>query len=373
MKKRMLIMLAVVVFFLTAIGLVKFQQIQTAIASGQSFRPPPETVTTIVAEPERWQARLEATGSVVPVQGVTLSADQPGVVDQILFESGAHVQAGDALVLLDTRQERARLASVEAQLDLANSRLERSRALLDRQVIAQADYDDAVAQARQAEAAVSEIKAAIERKTIRAPFTGHTGIRLVNLGQYVQSGDPVVPLQSHNPIYVNFAVPQQQVADLKVGAVVEAAADSGGVATGRITAINPVVDQATRNVQVQATFRNDHELLRAGAYVNVTVLLGKQAPTVAVPASAINYAPYGNSVFVVEKLKGPDGSEYTGVRQQFVQLGSARGDRVSVLKGVNQGDEVVTSGVFKLRPNAAVVVDNTVQPSNSLDPKPANS
>jgi len=374
MKKRMLIMLAVVVLFVSAVGFVKFQQIQSAIAAGRSFAPPPETVTTTVAEPERWEATIEATGTVVPVQGVTLGADLPGVVDQILFESGAHVMAGDALVLLDTRQERAQLASAEAQLDLARSRLERASTLLDQNLIARAEYDDVVAQQRQAEAAVNEIEATIERKTIRAPFTGHAGIRTVNLGQYVHSGDPIVPLQSHDPIYVNFSVPQQQVGQLRVGAVVEAAADSGaGVATGRITAINPVVDQATRNVQVQATFRNDHELLRAGAYANVTVLLGKQAPLLALPASAINYAPYGNSVFIVEDMKGPNGKDYRGVRQQFVKIGDARGDRVAVLQGLKPGEEVVTSGVFKLRPNAAVVVDNSVQPSNSLNPKPANS
>lgn len=375
MKKRMLIMLTVVVLFLTAIGFVKFQQIQAAVAAGKSFAPPPTAVTTVVIKPEQWQARLDATGTVVPVQGVMLSADLSGVVDKIQFESGAHVQAGDVLVLLDTRQERAQLASAEAQLDLAKSRLDRSSKLLDRQLIAQADYDDVVAQERQAEAAVNEIKATIERKTVRAPFTGHAGIRLVNLGQYVQSGDPIVPLQSHDPIYVNFAVPQQQVSDLRVGATVEAAADSGSaaVATGHITAINPVVDQSTRNVQVQATFRNNRDRLRAGAYVNVKVMIGERAQTLAIPISAINYAPYGNSVFVVEKMKGKDGKEYLGVRQQFVELGRAQGDQVAVLKGVKAGDEVVTSGVFKLRPNAAVMVDNSVQPSNSLDPKPANS
>jgi membrane fusion protein (multidrug efflux system) len=375
MKKRMLIMLTAVVLFLSAIGFVKFQQIQAAIAAGQSFTPPPEAVTTVVVKPEGWQATLDATGTVVPVQGVTLSADLPGVVDKILFESGSHVREGDALVALDTRQERAQLASAEAQLELARSRLDRSSKLLDRQLIAQAEYDDVVAQERQAEAAVNEIKATIERKTIRAPFTGHAGIRLVNLGQYVHSGDPIVPLQSHDPIFVNFAVPQQQVSDLRVGATVEAAADSGSnaVTTGRITAINPVVDQATRNVQVQATFRNDRENLRAGAYVNVQVMVGQQASTLAIPASAINYAPYGNSVYIVEKMKGPSGNEYLGVRQQFVYLGRAKGDQVAVLKGVKAGDEVVTSGVFKLRPNAAVMVDNSVQPSNSLHPQPANS
>jgi len=375
MKRRMLLMLAVVLAVVSALGFVKFQQIQAAIAAGQSFTPPPEAVTTVVAEPEQWQATLEATGSVVPRQGVVLSADLPGVVQDIPFQSGSHVEAGSALVLLDTRQERAQLASAEARLELANLRHERAKKLLAQQLIAQSDFDDMVAQVKQAQADVDEIQATIERKTIRAPFSGHAGIRLVNIGQYVHSGDPIVPLQSHNPIFVNFAVPQQQVANLHVGALVEAAADSsaGSVVTGRITAINPVVDEATRNVQVQATFQNDRERLLAGAYVNVRVMLGRQDPVIAVPSPSINYSPYGNSVFIVEDMKTPNDKSYLGVRQQFVRLGDARGDRVAVLEGVRPGDQVVTSGVFKLRPNAAVVVDNSVQPSNTLAPKPENS
>jgi len=375
MNKRMLQMLAAVAVVLSIIGFVKFRQVQGAIAAHKSFTMPPEAVTTVVAQSQPWEALLEATGSVAPVQGVTLSADQPGVVDRIAFESGAHVSAGDALVRLDTRQERAQLASAEARRDLARSTLERSRKLLDQQLIAQAEYDQVAAQFKQADASVSEMSASIDRKTIRAPFSGRAGIRQVNLGQYVHSGDAIVPLQSEDPIYVNFSVPQQQVASLRVGEAVDVAADRGDapLATGRITAINPVVDEATRNVQVQATFQNRRELLRAGAYVSVSVQLGSRTPLIGLPASAINYAPYGNSVFVVEKLKGPDGREYLGVRQQFVKLGAAQGDRVAILDGVKAGEEVVTSGVFKLRPGAAVAVNNKLQPSNRLAPKPEDN
>jgi membrane fusion protein (multidrug efflux system) len=375
MNKRMLQMLAAVLVFVAVIGFVKFQQIQAAMAIGRSFAPPPEAVTTLVARAQQWQATLEATGSVAPVQGVTLSADEPGVVESIVFESGAHVRAGQTLVLLDTRQERARLASAVAQHELDRTRLERAQKLFDQQLISHADYDDLTAQFTQSQAAVNEIEASIDRKTIRAPFAGAVGIRQVNLGQYVRSGDPVVPLQSEDPIYVNFSVPQQQVASLRAGATVRAAADSGAqaIATGRITAINPVVDEATRNVQVQATFRNEHGRLRAGAYVTVQVLLGSSAPLIALPASAINFAPYGNSVFIVEPIKGPNGKDYTGVRQQFVKLGAAQGDQVAIVTGVKAGEEVVTSGVFKLRPNAAVQVNNRVQPSNSLAPRPKDS
>ena len=375
MNKRMIQMLAAVLVVVAALGFVKFQQIQAAMAMGKSYAPPPEAVTTLVARPQQWQAVLEATGSVAPVQGGTLSADEPGVVQSVVFASGAHVRAGQALVLLDTRQERAQLASAAAQHELDRTRLERGKKLFDQQLISHAEYDDLTSQFAQSDAAVNVIKASIERKTIRAPFDGAVGIRQVNLGQYLHSGDPVVPLQSEDPIYVNFAVPQQQVASLHVGAVVHAAADSGvqAIATGRITAINPVVDEATRNVQVQATFRNEHGRLRAGAYVTVEVMLGSSAPLIALPASSVNFAPYGNSVFIVERLKGPDGKPYLGVRQQFVKLGAAQGDQVAILDGVKAGEEVVTSGVFKLRPNAAVQVNNRVQPSNLLAPRPRDS
>jgi len=375
MPKRMFQMLAGMLAFLAIIGFVKFQQIQTAIAAGKSYQPPPEAVTTTVARQQRWQSTLEAVGSVAPVQGVLLSADLPGVVEQIAFESGARVQVGQTLVVLDTRQERAQLASAEARGELARTSLDRARTLLERQLISQADYDQAAAQAKQADAAVNEIKASIERKTIRAPFAGVSGIRQVNLGQYLRSADPVVPLQSMDPIFVNFAVPQQQVALLRVGDAVSAEADSvvHAHSVGRITAINPVVDDATRNVQVQATFRNPDGRLRAGMYVTVSVSLGTGSPVVALPASAINFAPYGNSVFVVENLKSPEGKSYRGVRQQFVRLGTSLGDLVAVLEGVKPGQEVVTSGVFKLRTGAAVTVNNQVQPSASAAPRPEDS
>ena len=375
MKKRMFQMLAAVLVVVAALGFVKFQQIQAAIAGGKSYQPPPEAVTTIVARSQNWQSTIEAVGSVAAVHGVTLSADQPGLVSEIAFQSGAYVNSGTVLVRLDTRQERAQLASAEASRDLAASNLERSKQLLEGQLIAKADYDQSVAESKKAEAQVSEMEASIERKTIRAPFAGRVGIRQVNLGQYVHSGDPIVPLQSEDPIYVNFAVPQQLVASLKVGAGVQAAADSGAHATvlGKITAVNPVVDEATRNVQVQATFSNTQRRLRPGAYVNVRVMTGAGAPVVALPASAINYAPYGNSVFIVEKMKGPNGQEYSGVRQQFVKVGSSLGDQVAILSGVAAGQEVVTSGVFKLRSGAAVTVNNKVMPSNDPAPKPEDS
>jgi len=368
-------MLAAVLAFIAIIGFFKFQQIRTAIAAGKSYSPPPEAVTTVVASPQGWVEALEAVGSVAPVQGVTLSADLPGVVERITFESGSPVSAGQALVHLDARQERAQLASAEARRDLARTNLERSKSLLERQLVPQSEYDQVAALFRQAEAQVNEVKAAIDRKVIRAPFAGVTGIRQVNLGQYVSSGDPIVPLQSLDPVYVDFAVPQQQVGSLRRGLSVSVAADSGSrpLGTGRITAINPVADDATRSVRVQATLPNPHRRLRPGMYVNVQVDLGSRTRVVALPATAINYAPYGNSVFIVEELEGPDGKPYQGVRQQFVKLGGSRGDLVAVTGGVQEGQVVVTSGVFKLRSGAAVRLDSTIALPASGAPRPEDS
>src|SRR5262249_55548169 len=293
----------------------------------------------------------------------------------VWFASGAHVAEGQVLVGLDSRQERAQRASAEAQLELARVSLDRSKALLDQKAIAQSEYDLQSAQFKSAEAAVGQAQASIDRKTIKAPFAGVTGIRQVNLGGYVNSGDPIVPLQAMDAVYMNFSVPQQSISALKVGsyvyATVEGSKDS--VFHGRVSAIDPIVNDATRNVQVQATFPNPRGELKPGMYATVRVIVGQGESTVALPTSAINYAPYGNSVFILEDMKGPNGKTYRGVRQQFVKLGRAEGDQVAILDGVKPGDEVATSGVFKLRPNAAVKVNNTVTPSDSTSPRPADS
>ena len=374
MSKRMIQMLVVVLIIVAALGFVKFRQIQAGMAAGKAFTMPPETVTTVVCQPARWESTVQAVGTVAPVQGVLLSADQPGVVAKVNFQSGSRVRAGQVLVQLDTRQEQAQLASATARRDLAKATLDRSQKLVSDGAISQAEFDQATATFKDADASVGVIQASIDRKTIRAPFAGVTGIRQVNVGQYLNSGDPVVPLQALDRMYVDFTVPQEQVTALRSGATVQIA-DSGAVAlaTGKINAINPVADAATRNVAVQATFANAQGKLRPGMYVTVVAMTGRQHPVFAVPASAINYAPYGNSVFIVEQVKGPDGKPFKGVRQQFVQLGEGRGDQVAVLSGLKPGEEVVTSGVFKLRTGAAVVVNNTVMPSNSATPKPEDS
>jgi membrane fusion protein (multidrug efflux system) len=243
------------------------------------------------------------------------------------------------------------------------------------QAIAQAEFDQQTATYQQAEARVGEIEATIARKRIRAPFSGIAGIRQVNLGQYLSPGDPIVGVQAMNPIYVNFDMPQEQVPALRIGDVVQVAAESVSVnqRRGKITAINSMVDENTRNIQVQATFENTKVQLRPGMFVQVEVTLKAGHSFIAIPASAINYAPYGNSVFIVADLKTPDGQPYRGVKQQFVTLAGSRGDQVAVVSGVNSGDEVVSSGAFKLRNGAAVQVNNKVQPTNHAAPRPEDS
>jgi len=375
MAKRMIVMLAATTMFVAALGFVKFKQIQTAIGQAAAFQPPPEAVTTIVARQEPWPSTLSAIGTMAAVQGVNVSADLPGTVDRIGFDSGKSVREGEVLALLDTRQEQAQLAAAEAQKELARLNFERMNGLLNERVISRAEFDRATADQRQADARVGEIRAAIERKTIRAPFSGILGIRHVNLGQYLSGGDALVSLQSLNPIYVNFGVPQQSAGEMRIGRSVRIIAGdlAGTDFNGRITAIDSIVNETTRNVQVQATLANPGGKLRPGMFVQTEVILGAASAVVSLPASAISYAPYGDSVFVVTDLKNASGQTYRGVRQQFVKLGSARGDQIVIVSGVKAGDEVVTSGVFKLRNGAAVLVNNKVRPANNPAPKPENS
>jgi membrane fusion protein (multidrug efflux system) len=368
-------MLSVMAIFLAALGFVKFRQFQAMAGQAAAFAPPPEAVTTIVARQDEWPLALKAIGTTAPVQGVTVSADLPGIVDAIRFESGRTMKEGEVLVELDMRQEKAQLAAAEAQRDLARVNFQRMQDLVSDGAIARADYDRAAAEQKQTEARVGEIRATIERKTIRAPFSGVLGIRQVHLGQYLSAGDPVVPLQSLDPIYVNFGVPQQGAGQLRVGRQVRVMADSlpGVTLAGRVTAIDSVVDETTRNVKVQATLANPNGRLRPGMFIQVEAVVGASQSVVALPASAISYAPYGDSVFVVTDLKDAGGKTYRGVRQQFVKLGNARGDQIAVISGVNSGEEVVTSGVFKLRNGAAVNVNNDVRPANNPAPKPEDS
>jgi membrane fusion protein, multidrug efflux system len=372
MTKRMLVMLSAVAVFLGVLGTVKFRQIQAGMAMAASFQPPPEAVTTILAQTETWPSTLDAIGSVAAVRGVTVSADLPGVVEAILFDSGRAVRAGDVLVRLDARQEQAQLVAAEAQRDLTRLNLERARGLLAEGVVAVSDFDRLNAEHKQAEAKVGEIRATIDRKQVRAPFAGVLGIRQVNLGQYLSGGEAMVSLQAVDPVYVDFSVPSQDLARLPVGAEVRVSSEglAGPEPRGRITAVDSVVNEGTRNIHVQATLANAGGRLRPGTFVKARVVLGTAQNVVALPGSAISYAPYGDSVFVVGDLDGPGGKNYRGVRQQFVKLGGARGDQVAVVSGLTAGQEVVTSGAFKLRTGAAVRVHNETLPGNQAAPKP---
>ncbi len=367
-------MLAIVVVLLVSLGYFKTRQIQAAIKA-HTFTPPPEAVTTVVAREASWPTTMAVVGSMEAVHGVTVSADLPGTVSAIHFDSGRMVQKGEILAELDTRQERAQLAAMEAQRDLAKVNHARYLQLMNEGVISKMDYDKAMADDRQTEANVNEIRATIDRKTIRAPFSGILGIRQANLGQYLAAGQAIVPLQSLSPIYVNFSVPQQDLGHIRVGETVQFTTDSiaGQTFIGRINAINSVIDPATRNVEIQATVNNPQGKLRPGMFTQVVVGVGGNASVVPLPASAINYAPFGDSVYIVEDMKGPDGKSYRGVRQQFVKVQGSRGDQVGVVAGIKPGEEIVTSGGFKLRNGAAVAVNNTVQPSDSPAPRPEDN
>jgi membrane fusion protein (multidrug efflux system) len=375
MAKRMILMLVVLAALLGGLGFAKFRQVETAIAQGASYQPPPTAVTTVVARKETWPSTLSVIGTAAAVEGITLSADLPGTIDKIHFESGQWVHEGDILIELDTRQERAQLASLEAQRDLARINYGRANELAKAGVISRSEFDNATTQQKATEAQVGDIRAAIARKTIHAPFSGLLGIRQVSLGQYLAAGQAIVSLQSLSPIYVNFGVPQQDTPKVIPGHALRVTnSDLPGMGfPGRITALDSVISEQTRNIQVQATVTNKENKLRPGMFVQVELPMGQPRQVVPLPASAINYAPYGDSVFVVSEMKDPKGNTYRGVRQQVVKVEGSRGDQVAIISGINPGDEVVSSGVFRLRNGAPVQVNNTVKPSNSASPKPEDS
>ena len=354
------------------LGGIKALQIRKLMS--QSFAMPPTSVTSLVAESEDWVPAMKAVGSTTAVQGVMVSTDQPGIVTKINFESGQTVKEGDLLVQLDVSQEEAQLRSAQAQQKLAALNLQRQQNLIKSRVSAQSELDTAQAQFDQASASVLEMKSHVDKKTIRAPFSGVLGIRQVNLGQYLQSGAQVVPLQALDPIYVNFYLPQQALGRLAAGqeVVVKAEGLPEGF-KGKLNAVDSVVDEATRNVRVQATVPNPQGLLRPGMFVSTEIPQREKVTHVVLPATAIQYAPYGDTVYIVEDMTGPDGKTYKGVRQQVVKTGESRGDRVAIVSGVNTGEEVVTSGVFKLRQGAPVVINNSIVPENSNTPAPEDT
>ena len=376
MTKRIIFTILGVLVMIGILGGIKGLQIQRMIAIGSQSAPPPETVTTAVVRTEFWEALITSVGSLEAVQGVMLTAELPGKVTRIAFEPGTKVKAGDLLLQQDISSEEAQLRAAEATVRLAKLELERSSKLLGKKAVAQAKYDSDEALYKQAVAQIDGIRATIRKKTIRAPFAGSLGIRMVNLGQVINEGDPIVSLQTIDPIFVNFSLPQQQLAQVKPGLKVRVMTDAlpGQTIDGEITAISPEVDAATRNIRVQATVANSQEHLRPGMFVNVAVVLPAREEVLAIPTTAVLYAPYGDTVFVVDAKKSEKGAEPVNVvRQKIVQLGEKRGDFVASVSGLDKGETVVSTGVFKLRNGQAVVVDNTLAPEFKLAPEPEDS
>jgi membrane fusion protein (multidrug efflux system) len=373
MKKRIIITLVGLAVVIGILGGIKGLQIDRMIAQGSQMVPPPEPVTTAVARMEAWESVLISVGSLAAVQGVTVTAELAGKIVNIAFKPGTLARAGDLLVQQDTSSEEAQLRATEATVALAKLNLERLGKLLSERTISQSQFDNADAQFKQAVAQSDNIRATIAKKTIRASFAGRLGIRLVNVGQMLNPGDAIVSLQSLDPIFVDFLLPQQQLAQVQTGLPVRVVTDAlpGEVVDGKITAINPQVDSATRNIRIQATIPNAEERLRPGMFVNVAVVLPAKTKVLCIPATSVLYAPYSDSVFVVEeKTDEKSGKAGKAVRQQFAQLGEKRGDFVAIVSGLKEGDTVVTTGVFKLRNGQSVIEDNTLAPEFKIAPKP---
>jgi membrane fusion protein, multidrug efflux system len=372
MKFKFAIAVGIVLVVAGALAGTKYLQIKKVKAQFQSVSQPPETISSAVAHPEKWQDTFNAVGSITAVQGVTVTPEIAGTISEIAFESGAVVNKGDLLVRFDTRTEEAQLKASNAQLEWARQSVERARKLRTDSTVSQSELDQAEAAFQQAKANADAIQAVIDKKTIRAPFAGKLGIRQVNLGEYVDAGKPIVPLQSLTPVYADFSLPQQDLAQLKTGMVVRVSLDTytNKQFEGTLTAINPNLDEATRSVRIQATLDNADHLLRPGMFARMEVVLPSVADVLVIPATAILSAPYGDSVYLIQNSTNGAGSV---VKQQFVRVGGARGDFVSVATGLKEGDRVVSAGLFKLRNGAAVTESNELTPKPSEKPKPSDS
>jgi membrane fusion protein (multidrug efflux system) len=369
MTRKVFIGIIIVVVVLAGLATVKVLQIKTMIAMGASFVPPPETVASAVAQAEQWPEVIPAVGSVSAAQGVTVAPEIPGTVSKIAFESGATVQQGDLLLKLDTSSEDAQLRSAEAQVDLARQTLERTQKLRADNTVSQSELDTADATLKQAQAAADTIRATIAKKNITAPFSGKLGIRLVNLGESLAAGQGIVSLQSLTPLFVDFSLPQQELARLQPGLKVRAVADAypGQVFEGELAVVSPDLDAVTRSIRLRAKFENAEEQLRAGMFVRVSVVLPESKPVLTIPSTAILSAPFGDSVYVIT------GSTNLVAQQTFIRTGRAQGDFVSVESGLKAGDRVVSAGVFKLHNGASVVINNDATPKTSTSPTPPNS
>ena len=374
MIKKILLAVFLVAVVAGALVGIKALQIKKMIAQGESVVMPPAVISTANATSASWETVLRAVGSVTPVQGVTLTAETPGKVVRIDFDSGDRVEAGEVLVQLDVSQETAQLRALEASENLARISLKRIEPLLAQHSTAKSEYDVALAEHRQILAQMDALRAVIAKKTIRAPFAGTLGLRHVNLGQNLGDADTVATLQRLDSVYVEFVLPQQQVGQVRTGYTVRVTSDAlpGQTLEGRLVAMEPLADSATRTVRMQAVFDNPAEILRPGMFVNAGVVLPARQDVTLVPATAVLFAAYSDSVFVVEQAEG-NGTQGLVLRQQFVTLGERRGDLVTVTRGVAPGQTVVSTGVFKYRNGQSVVVDNALNPEFKIAPTPENS
>ncbi len=371
-KPWIVAIIALLVVLLALAG-IKAAQIGKMIKAGKSFVPPPEAVASAKVEAVEWEATRGAIATLVAVRGVTLGTELTGLVREIHFESGTSVKRGAVLVKLDTSAEEAQLTAAIADASLAKINLERAVTLRKGGANAPADLDAAQARAKQAEATVANLQAIIAKKTIRAPFDGRIAIRQVELGQVVSSGTPIASLQSVSPIHAEFWLPQQALAELRLGQRARLRTDifPGAAWEGEITTINPEVDVATRNVRVRATLDNPDGRLRPGMFANLEILSAEKRPALIIPATAVLFAPYGDSVYVIEEEKDQGGKASTVAHQRFVRLGERRGDFVAVASGLNTGETVVSAGAFKLRNGVTVAVNNELAPRAELAPRPS--
>lgn len=373
MNGKKILGVIIVVVVVAGLAGVKVLQISKLVAAGKAFVPPPEAISSATAHEEKWQDTLTAVGSISAVQGTMLAPEVAGTVSEIAFESGAVVAKGDLLVRLDTSAEEAQLRAIEAQVELWALNAGRTRQLWTNNAISKAELDTAEATLKQGQANADAIRTTIEKKTIRAPFAGRTGIRQVNLGEFIDKAKPIVSLQSLTPVYGDFSMPQQNLSELKAGMKVRSVVDAfpGKKFEGVLTAINPDLDPVTRSVRVQATFENAEQLLRPGMFARMEVLLPGEENVLAIPATAVLSAPFGDSVYVIEPSTNAAGGLV--VRQQFVRIARTRGDFVNVATGLKPGERVVSSGIFKLRNGMSVVESNELSPKSAEKPKPSDS
>ena len=373
MKRKIFTGIGIVAAILIVLAAIKTLQIRALIAAAPSFAPPPSTVSTAIVHEEQWPDTLSAIGSVNAAQGVIVAPEIAGTVTQIAFESGATVNQGDLLVKLDTSSEDAQLRAMEAQVQLAKLNAERTKVLRANNTVSQSELDQAEATLLEAQANADNIRATIAKKTIRAPFAGRLGIRLVNLGEQLDVGKSIVSLQSLTPMYVDFSLPQQDLEKLQTGLKVLVTADAypGKKFEGDLTAINPDLNATTRSIQLRASFANADQLLRPGMFVRVQVELPGEEKVLAIPATAILSAPYGDAIYLLEPQVAA-GVTNLVAQQKFIRTGRALGDFVSVESGLKPGDRVVSAGQFKLHSGDRVLVNNKDIPQPSLSPNPPN-